>query len=542
MGMAHVASGSMRIAGPLRGKPPSHGPSPHGGLGCAARPHRMSAPGWRPLVIVVACVAALVAAPLAAAEPTPATGPLRWGADSEGGAPYIFKSPDDPGKNIGFEVELAQLLARELGRPIEFHQYDFKSLVPGLERGDFDLAMNGLEVTPDRKRQVLFTRPYYIYRQQLVVRADETRIRELDDCRKIDGVQIGTMDDTAAERLLDEMGIAKRIYDNQTEPYEDLVLGRTDAVLLDTPIALYIAKSNPKLKFAGKPVAEGYYAIGLRKEDTALRDHLDKALNRLIASGELKRLYQSWNLWTEADERLASAGSEDILSESARRWTPDVYLPELFSAARVTIEISLKSMTLAIAIGLVVALCRLYGPAPLRWLALAYVEFFRGIPVLLLLVFIYFGLPAALLEWGHPEYARLSPITASVIAFGLNYAAFEAEIYRSGIGSIPVGQWEAAASLGMSKPLAFRRVILPQAIRVILPPTTNDFVALFKDTSIVSVVSVIELTKQYQILSKSSLKYLEIGAATALVYLLMSIPLGYLSRALERKWSKELAG
>lgn len=498
--------------------------------------------GLRLLLPLVGLLLATNPSPLSAAEPTPATGTLRWGADSEGGAPYIFKSPDDPRKNIGFEVELAAMLARELGQPIEFHQYDFKSLVPGLERGDFDLAMNGLEVTPDRKNQVLFTRPYFIYRQQLVVRADETRIRELDDCRKVAGVQVGTMDDTAAERLLDEMGIAKRIYDNQTEPYEDLVLGRTDAVLLDSPIALYIAKSNPKLKFAGKPLAEGYYAIALRKADTALRDRLDLALNKLIASGELKRLYESWNLWTEADERLAHAGSEDILAESAKRWTPDVYLPELLSAARVTIEISLKSMTLAIAIGLVVALCRLYGPAPLQWLALCYVEFFRGIPVLLLLVFIYFGLPAALLEMGHPEYARLSPVTASVIAFGLNYAAFEAEIYRSGIGSIPIGQWEAAASLGMSQPLAFRRVILPQAIRVILPPTTNDFVALFKDTSIVSVVSVIELTKQYQILSKSSLKYLEIGAATALIYLLMSIPLGYLSRALERKWSRELAG
>ena len=136
------------------------------------------------------------------------------------------------------------------------------------------------------------------------------------------------------------------------------------------------------------------------------------------------------------------------------------------------------------------------------------------------------------------SWLNLSAFAAAILGFGLNYAAYEAEIYRAGIGSIPAGQWEAAASLGMSPALTFRRIILPQAIRVILPPMTNDFVALFKDTSIVSIIAVVELTKQYQILAKSSLKYLEIGLATAVLYLVMSVPLGYLSRYLEKRWGK----
>ena len=134
--------------------------------------------------------------------------------------------------------------------------------------------------------------------------------------------------------------------------------------------------------------------------------------------------------------------------------------------------------------------------------------------------------------------AETGALQAAVLGFGLNYAAYEAEIYRAGIGAIPVGQWEAAASLGMSRPLCFRAIILPQAIRIILPPMTNDFIALFKDTSVVSVIAVVELTKQYQILAKSSLKYLEIGLVTALLYLVMSVPLGYLSRSLEARWGK----
>jgi polar amino acid transport system substrate-binding protein len=133
---------------------------------------------------------------------------------------------------------------------------------------------------------------------------------------------------------------------------------------------------------------------------------------------------------------------------------------------------------------------------------------------------------------------RLQPLQAAILGLGLNYAAYETEIYRAGIASVPYGQWEAAASLGMTGWLAFRRIILPQAIRTILPPMTSDFVALFKDTSIVSTIAVVELSKQYQILSKSSMKYLEIGLLTAALYLVMSVPLGFLSRRLERLWGR----
>src|SRR5262249_6942852 len=131
---------------------------------------------------------------------------------------------------------------------------------------------------------------------------------------------------------------------------------------------------------------------------------------------------------------------------------------------------------------------------------------------------------------------KLDAEVAAIIGFGLNYAAYEAEIYRAGIGSIQVGQWEAAASLGMSAPLTFRRIILPQALRVILPPMTNGSVALFKDTSVVSIIAVMDLSKRYQELTKSTGAYLELGIATAILYLIMSVPTGYLARALEARW------
>ena len=135
--------------------------------------------------------------------------PLRWAADAEGGAPYIFKDPSDINRYVGFEVELAAALGKELGRRIEFVQYDFKSLTPGLQRGDFDFAMNGVEDTPDRQKALRLSRPYYVYTLQLVARKDESRFASLEQCQQLQGV-VGTMEDTAAERLLDKMGITKR--------------------------------------------------------------------------------------------------------------------------------------------------------------------------------------------------------------------------------------------------------------------------------------------------------------------------------------------
>jgi polar amino acid transport system substrate-binding protein len=475
---------------------------------------------------------------LSAASAAAELPPLRWAADAEGGAPYVFKDPDRPGVNIGYEKDLADALSRELQRRIDFTQYQFSSLVPGLERGDFDFAMNGLEVTPDRARAVRFSRPYYIYTLQLVVRADEQRFDSLAGCRSRGGV-VGTLEDTAAERLLDELQVRKRIYDGNVEPYQDLELGRIDAVLLDTPIALYYAKRNPRLKFAGAPVGRGTYAIAFRRDNVALAQACDAALQRLLASGKLREIYEQWGLWNSEQEALLHEdGTQSAIRQAEGRWTVRDYLPLLLRGALVTVKITLLSMALAVALGLPLALLRLSRWWPLRMLATVYVEFFRGIPVLLLLFFLYYGLPSLGSRYGLESWFNLSAFVAAVLGFGLNYAAYECEIYRAGIGAISVRQWEAAASLGMPRGLTFRRIILPQAIRIIIPPMTNDFIALFKDTSLVSVIAVVELTKQYQILAKSSMRYFEIGLATAALYLIMSVPLGHLARYLEHRWGR----
>src|SRR6267142_2524200 len=146
--------------------------------------------------------------------------PLRWGADSEGGAPYVFPDPKDPRTIIGFEQDLAEALGRELGRPSLFVQNQWDGLIPGLLRGNYDLAMNGLEITPDREQVIRFSLPYYATSEQLSVRKEESSIDSLDDLK---GRTVGTLKASLAQRILERVGgIEVRSYEGQINAYEDL--------------------------------------------------------------------------------------------------------------------------------------------------------------------------------------------------------------------------------------------------------------------------------------------------------------------------------
>jgi polar amino acid transport system substrate-binding protein len=455
-------------------------------------------------------------------------GTLLWGGDAEGGAPYVFPDPKNPEALVGFEVELADAVARELGVRARFSQNAWDSLLPALRRGDFDVALNGIEITPERSSEFLFSRPYYVYTEQLVVRKGEASIRGLSD---LAGKRVGTLSGAVSQAMLETVGgVDIRVYAGVVEPYEDLALGRLDAVFLDLPMAAYYAGPNPKLAFAGPPVGEGYYGIALRKGDESLREAIDGAIGRLLRSGELRRIYERWALWNGAQEKLSRGEADPSPGASfgKERDAPLAsFLPALLKGAGVTILVSTVSMALAVALGLALCLARLHGPAPLRAAATAYVEVYRGTPLLVQLYILYYGLPNVGLA--------LSPLTAAFLGLGMNYAAYEAELYRAGVEAVPAGQTEAALSLGMDRGLAFRHVVLPQALRVALPGMTNDFVALFKDSSLVSVIAMVELTKTYSILAATTTRFLELGVVAALLYFGMSYPLSRVARRLEAR-------
>ncbi|HEX3314356.1 MAG TPA: ABC transporter permease subunit, partial [Gemmataceae bacterium] len=335
----------------------------------------------------------LLAIPTAAAFAQPR--PLRWGADADGGIPYVFADPNDPEKRIGFEKDIADALARELGRPIEFEQRKFENLLPDLDRGDIDLVMNGFEILPERIGKCLFTKPYYVYQLQYVV-PRTSPIQTVEEI-KAKNILVGTLSGSSAERYLNSEKIESKGYEDQDGPYKDLRAGVVGAVLLDLPITLYYAAPDTKLEYGqhtvdlrylGNPFAEGYYAIAVRKDAVELQKQLDAALDRVRDSGELKRILKKWELWNADQYRLANP---DTIEAATTSMSFLKYFPLLLAGAVETVKISVVSMALAVLLGLPISLCRLYGPAPLRWLAIGYIEFFRGIPVLLLLFFIYYG-------------------------------------------------------------------------------------------------------------------------------------------------------
>jgi polar amino acid transport system substrate-binding protein len=456
-------------------------------------------------------------------------GVLLWGADAEGGAPYVYPDAQKPEQLTGFEYDLAEALAARLGVKSRMVQNQWDQLVPGLERGNFDILLNGLELTTQNQQRIAMSQPYYVYAEQIVIRKDGSDLPRVQDLK---GKAVGVLSSSVAQRLLEQAGGTDlKIYPGNVESLRDLKAGRIQAVVMDLPIALFYAAPDPAFRFSGPPFAPGYYGIGVRKDDHKLLTAINQALADLGRDGVLERIYRKYGLWDERQAGLKDYHPENVTEQkrvsTLREWSK--YLPLLLRGAAVTVELSVLGMALAVVAGLVLVLLRLYAIAPVRWLARAYVEVIRGTPLLIQLFLIYYGLP----EIG----IRLNPFLAGVVGLGLNYAASESENYRAGIQSIARGQTEAAQALGMGRWQTLRHVVLPQALRVVIPPVTNDFIAMFKDSSIVSVITMVELTKVYGMLAMSTYDYIGLGLMTAAIYFALSYPASIFADRLEKRLS-----
>jgi len=449
---------------------------------------------------------------------------LRWGADVNGGAPYVFCDPEDPKRIIGFEVDIVNAIARRLNVKARLVIVPWDQLVPALLRGDYDVVFNGLEVTKDRFATIDFTIPYYIFSEQITVRRGEDRFNLLKDLR---GYKVGVLSASLAQRIIEQDAHITAVpYPSPVEVYKDLEIGRVDAAFQDFPIASWYVTPSPKLKNVGSPVGEGIYAAGVRKDSPVLEEKLNEAIKDLISSGELESIFRNWNLWTDRQHELKERAALSTRVFAAKA-PLGKYIPLLLKGALITIAISFLAMVLAVAAGFVLCMGKLYGGSAARFICNVYIEIMRGTPLLIQLYLLYYGLPNLGIQ--------LNALAAAVLGIGLNYAAYEAEIYRAGILSVPAGQDEAALSLGMTRSQSMRYVIIPQALRTIFPPSTNDFIALFKDTSLVSIITVSELTRVYSQAATTTYRFLELGLMTAFLYFLMSYPLSVLSSRMEKR-------
>ena len=198
----------------------------------------------------------------------------------------------------------------------------------------------------------------------------------------------------------------------------------------------------------------------------------------------------------------------------------------LLGGLLITVELTLVVITLSLVCALFVALAGMSRFTLLRWVVKAYIEVIRGTPLLLQLIYVYYVLP----EIG----IRLNAFAAGVLALTLNYSAYISEVYRSGIQAIAKGQHDAAAALGMTHALAMRRIILPQAIRIVVPALGNYFIGLFKDTALCSAVSIQELVFTAQVQAALNFQYFTLYTVVAAMYFLVSFPAARLVNYLER--------
>jgi polar amino acid transport system substrate-binding protein len=472
----------------------------------------------------------------------PAGQELRWAGDPEGGAPYVEARPGTPDVLEGFDVELAELIARRLNRSPRFVLVQFSSIDQSIARGDADIGLSGIEDTAARRATLAVTIPYYTFREVLAVRdADRLRFRTLAD---LAGHRVGTLGGTIAYEILlrasHEAGVIPVSYDDDVHPYTDLVLGRLDAVLLDNVLAERRRRSVPGYSIQPDSLATSHYVGVLSAENALLRDAVNQVLLQAMRDGTLERIFRKWQVWNDdqpllhrrllAGEAIESVtgpyAPQSIAPRPAWGAIPS-YLAPLLRASAVTVVLSCLAMALAVAVGVLIASGRVYGTPLLRGALALYVEVMRGTPLLLQLFVLYYGLAAAV---------RLPAFLAALLGLALNYAAYESEIYRGALEAVPVGQLEAARTLGLSERQVLTLVRGPQAFRLALAPMTNDFVALLKDSSLVSVLTVMELTKQTQIFATNVGSWVVPGSLCAALYLAMSLPLSALARRLERRW------
>ena len=454
-----------------------------------------------------------------------ASGQLRIGTD----ATYPPFASAEGGDFSGFDIDLGRAVARRIGVAPVFVNASFDGIFPALQNGTFDLVISAVTITAERRATMLFSDPYIDAGQLLAVRRDGRGIGGPGDLAgKRVGVQINT---TAQFDLEKRAGVEVVKYNTIDLALLDLQNRRIDAVVSDAPVLRYMTKlSFPDLTTAGEQFTDEKLGIVLAQGSEDLRRAVNAALWALEESGEYARLHQQWFGEAATTAATTPAGRAKLFDPAlvAQTWR------FLVRGVWMTAALAGIALLLGLPIGLGLALARVQTSSALSVPAAVYVEVVRGTPLLVQILFIYFVLPA----FG----VNLPAFLSGIIALTLNAAAYLAEIFRAGIESIEAGQMEAARSLGMTYAQAMRRVILPQTFRRVVPPLTNEGIALLKDSSLVSVIGLTELARTGQEMASRYAAPLTIWPVVALMYLLLTFPLTRVAQQLERRWRPAARG
>ncbi|PHJ55953.1 ABC transporter substrate-binding protein [Nostoc linckia z18] len=435
-----------------------------------------------------------------------------------------FEFQGQGGELQGFSIDLMNAVGTAANFKVNFQSLPFDGIIPALQSKTVDAAISSITITEERAKTIAFSRPYFKAGLAIAIRTDNQNITNFDSLKnKKIAVQIGTTGATKAKSI---PGVQIRSFDSAPIALQELVNGNVDAVINDAPVTLYaINTGNLKgIKVVQQLLTEEFYGIATAKNspDLAL---INDGLDKILKNGTYSQIYQKW--FKAEPPSLPTTSpfeNQSNVGVSGKFTSISVILqavPTLLQGALVTLQLTILSVVFGLIGGSLIGIIRLSHIAPLRWLARAYVDFFRGTPLLVQIFMIYFGLPAIIQELG--STFTFDRLVAGVIALSLNSAAYIAEVVRAGIQSIEAGQGEAAQSLGLSPVQTMRYVIFPQAFRRMIPPLGNEFISLLKDTSLVAVIGFEELFRKGQLIVADNYRAFEIYAGVALIYLCLTL-------------------
>lgn len=477
----------------------------------------------------------LVAVGLGLAAPTPAAG----AADGEGDRPVIrvgtegtyppFTYEDTDTKELtGYDIDVMEAVADEAGWDVEFVEAPFDALFPALDSERIDVIANQVTINPEREARYLFTEPYTYSRGVIVTAADTDDITSLDD---LEGRTTAQSETSNWAQVARDAGANVESVEGFAQAAELLVQGRVDAIVNDNIAVLdYLASTgSDDIKITGDASDEiSRQALVFRQSDPALRDQADQALQRLAADGTLAEISEGY---FKADVSVENPGDVELEGSSAGQSTWDVMKdaagPMLWGVVKGTVPLTVISFVAGLLIALGVALARMSSVKALHLPARFYISLIRGTPLLVQLFVIFYGLPQIGIKFpGFP---------AACLALSLNVGGYAAEIIRGSILSVPRGQFEAATTIGMGYRQLMRRIVLPQAARIAVPPLSNTLLSLVKDTSLVSVVLVTEVFREAQKAASASGEFLPLYAMAALYFWVICFLLSIGQNKLEKK-------
>lgn len=444
--------------------------------------------------------------------------------------PYEFMRGDDI---VGLDVEICRAIAGRLGKELQVENADFDAVIPAVISGKADLAAAGITITEDRRKNVDFSKPYIRTGIVVIYRKDNpfTGVEQLKG-RKI-GVQGGTTSETY---VLEELKQQPDRLRSPAEAVAGMRAGRCDFVIADINPAKNCIKGEPDLAISDFITYEEY-AIAIRKDRPELLAVVNAVIDEMKRDGSIERWSDEFT--AEADG-LKGGGGGSLVDDFKNCFTIGGRWRYLAGGLAVTIEVALAAIIVGLLIGFLVSMVRYthdrYGGMNVaNAIAKVYLTIIRGTPMVVQLLITYYIILRSV----------DSKVFIAIIAFGINSGAYQAEIIRAGIASIEEGQMEAGRALGLSYWSTMFKIILPQAIRNVLPALGNEFIVLIKDTAIVGYIALVDLAKGGDIIRSQTysvyLPYLTVAAIYLILVMTFTWLLGRLERHLRKTGARVIA-